>query len=346
MNNLFIATNSSHLFQIQEARCLFVNKDDHNFLVVFCDRKKALENIKNEINICDWNQVFYFYRNIDFLFDNFSFVPACLKFRLKKTVRKLRFKQFINQVNQVKVDNFFGINFFTEDLFIRPFINELDYERLYLLDDGASTVGRVNEIRNHFNQDNNSNFFLGVRLKESITFFTSYPVDVPRKNDKIVKNEFLYLKSQIIDPGKFNNEVYFLGAPLYLSYFSIDIYVDLLKRVVNKLDADYQCKVYYIPHRMEPDKYLKKIEEVLQVKKIDKPIEMVYVYEPENRAKYLASFFSSGLINCALIFSESTDLKFEAFYVNQVNRNKTVIENLYECFANSGLDNFRINKQF
>lgn len=346
MNNLFIATNSSHLIQIQEARFKFVKTDDQNFLVVFCDKKEALENLKKEININDWTQIFYFYKKIDFLFDNILFIPSRFKFQFKKIIRKLRFKKFVNQIKQIEVNHFFGINFFTEDLFIRPFINEMEYHRLFLLDDGTSTIGRVNEIRQHFSKNQNSNVFFGVKLKESITFFTSYPINVPREKDIIVKNEFSFLKSQIIEPNKFNQEVYFLGAPLYLSYFSIDVYVDLLKRTADKLFAKYQCNVFYIPHRMESEKYLKAIEEALPLKIVHKPIELAYVYEPQNRARYLASFFSSGLFNCAEIFSHLSDYRFDAFYLKDVKRNKIELENLYQCYNNSSLSNLKINEDY
>ncbi len=219
----------------------------------------------------------------------------------------------------------------TQNLFVgnylqghqRHFANALSHQALYLLDDGTDTL-RINQSRK---QSTKPPALLGfARLKgwlhrtlhewndretESLTFFTAYDLEI-RPGDSMLKNDYRHFRS-LSSTATRTSEVLFLGQPLvgdgYLN--KLEYFEQLEKVKAHFKDED----LVYIPHKREAPALITELQSTtgIRVHRFDLPIEFELVAHGRV-PKAIASFFSSALENCRLIFGD--DMEIRAFYID------------------------------
>lgn len=262
---------------------------------------------------------------------------------------KFRFKKLINEIINIgDVDYFFVANLFSDDKYIKMLTNQIPYRSLVMIDDGTSTVTIVNKLSKLINNTENSKTLSidEVVLPASICFFSSYPIKIPRQCDTLVNNNYSILKRKIVNPSHSNEYIFFLGSPLYdVDYLSFAEYLFILHKI-KRYFGDTGLNIYYIPHRTENQSILKIISSTFEILEFDKPIEHVLVEQPESRPIILASFFSSGLSNSAIIFSENENINFYSFYLGLLKKNQDLVDDVYSSFKDLDLPNFKIIRDY
>jgi hypothetical protein len=205
---------------------------------------------------------------------------------------------------------------------MRHFGNALQHRILYALDDGTDTI-RINDQRkkttspehlkgiphikavlHHFLHDWND------KPTESITFFTSYDLDV-RNGDRLIKHDYKYFRS-LAQTAFRQNCVFFLGQPLVEDgYVSAETYLACMKKVQAHFGKG---ELLYIPHKRESIGNINRLRDTLGIiiREFDVPIEYQMAVRGE-MPKILASFFCTALDNCRIIFGDALQIK--AFYL-------------------------------
>ena len=201
------------------------------------------------------------------------------------------------------------------NIYMRHFANKLIFEEVVLLDDGTATFQIADERKRGIK--NQALLSLKKRLKiriratlqglelselDKVVFFSCYKVSLGKK-DTIVENDFNYLrhKSRAV---KNVDEVYFIGGPIVEAEIMTEKeYFEHMRKVIEYFK---NYKVVYVAHRRENSEKLDRLQNNLGVPVIlfDYPIEyQLSMVGP--KPSILASFYSSALENCRLIFRES-----------------------------------------
>jgi len=321
--NLFIITSPLQLINAIEAREHF-NTTNNHLVAIFTEFKsKNKDQIIKLINKNDWDNI--------------------LEFDIRPVGTT---STFFRQVELVKIlKNGSYINVFCGDLssIIKLILSNINKKKIYLLDDGATTINRhLNELNSNkkkktstkkiFRQLRFNLLGLKTALKETINMFTSYKL-TPHADEQIIHNDLAYFKKTFLLKSNLDENVYFLGQPLselgivdretYLKY------IDTVKKhYLNK-------KIIYIPHRFE--KNIEAIEELqnssFRVQHIDLPIELEFI----NTNKYpmqICSFFSSALFTLNILYPNA---EITAFAINyeDVLKPTSGMDNVYKYIQES-----------
>lgn len=237
------------------------------------------------------------------------------------------------------------------DIHMRHIANNVDHNRLFLIDVGTDTL----EIgRQRIEEHNAGPGALGdepakslksmLRDKlvewdgtgvDSLTFFTSYDFEVSGP-DRVIKNDYRYFKS-LADRAAVSDGVWFIAQPLVeQEYLTHDVYVRYLAKVKQYFSGR---PVFYIPHPRESGRYIElaRNEFGFETKRFDVPIEYA-VTVGGSRPQCIASFFSSALENFAVIFGNRIDIK--AFYLHGADllKNHESVHEVYSHYVSKGMD--------
>jgi hypothetical protein len=234
--------------------------------------------------------------------------------------------------------------------YMRHFANVIDHERLFLLDDGTSTL-LINDRRREGRHLNNYSSWQRARLRlvdsliglkpkqiESVTFFTIYDL-VTRKEDHVVRHNYSYLRSVAgaVPPSE---EVLFLGQTLEEEGLSRERYFYYLRKMLVYFRGE---RIVYVPHKGEPPEKIAYIRDELglQVTRFNVPIEFQLTML-RTRPKLLASFCSSALENCRIIFGN--EMKIKVFHIDpeECLRNIDFIRNLYTYYESKSSSAFEV----
>lgn len=196
---------------------------------------------------------------------------------------------------------------------MRHFSNLVDTEEVVALDDGTATIKYAKE--RCCDQDDMPNrwqkrfgrvlkrFLFGLRDSplDKLTFFSVYPVALPKK-DQLVLNDYSYLRKNI-SGLEMTSEVFFLGGPLVeAGVLSEEQYLWHLFEAQSRLGKQ---QVRYVRHRREDPNRARRICQKLgwESTLFDLPIEYQLALNGP-RPAMLTSFYSSALENCRLIFGD------------------------------------------
>ena len=360
--NVFMVLTPLQILNAIEAKHYF--KLENNYLVVHMGGSYPPEKIKGMIVEHDWSGVYYF--KLDQYFPS-TFESALLGPHISKDVRAYidYYHMYLNRRKVDKIINALGgaknlflgnyIRVFSDCSYMRHFANTLKHDRLFLLDDGTSTI-IINEQRKNrlvkrpdVNDAGSYVSLLKRRIRDSliewndkdadsITFFSAYDIEV-LDNDYLIKNEYKHIR-ECAERTIPSDEVYFLGECMHESLMSDDAYLEYVNKVKNYFAHD---KLIYFPHPRETVSMTKKINEELGIatKSINVPIE-IEICIRGNRPKILAGFISSALQNCRIILN---DLKIMAFYISPSDLiDPTHVHLIYDSFESNASDLFTIVK--
>ncbi len=340
MKNFFLVKTPLQLLNAIEARHYYqLNKEDC-ILVLMADRKSQaqLNNLADDVNewelVVDLNTVPLFFSD-PLQTENLK-LWGCGLFKRSffYAMRLNRISQKITKANYIFIGH-------AQYVYMRHFANTLPCSKVVCLDDGNATYLLAEERRCPKNKNNEKNFkkklklFLKTKIQKinnndykKLEFFTIYNI-IAGEGDSVIKHSFSYLRKNITEKN-ITDEVYFIGSPISETrILSQEEYLFHLKRVVKYFK---NRDVVYISHRRESEMNLKEISHKLGIKVVtfDYPLEyQLSIIGP--RPKIMASFISSALDSCSLIFGDT--MKVISFKLDLKDSPlKDEIDNIYKGY--------------
>ncbi|NOQ90418.1 MAG: hypothetical protein GQ549_05685 [Gammaproteobacteria bacterium] len=356
MKSVFLVKTPLQLLNALEARYHFVIPKQDSVLIIMGDRKSQPQILALAQAMHEWgsvivlNQMNLFFgdplkcEHLPWYKDLFSSNVFSKSF---SNVRRL------NRINKRlgKVDYIFiG---YARYIYMTHFMNVMPHNKTVLLDDGNATLQLAIERKQgvlpslKFKKKIKlaaKKLFQRVKdeARENLIFFTMYDIAVAN-NDQLVRNSFKKIKSDINERG-LTDDIYFVGSPISESNFvSEQTYLDQLKKI-----KEYYCgkNLIYIAHRREHPEKLKKISQLLQINTIifEYPIEyQLAIVGP--RPKVLASFFSSAIDSCQLIFADSILINVFKLIVDDVPEREK-IKQIYHLYESLQGEKFKIISKY
>jgi hypothetical protein len=332
--NVFVVASPLQLLNAIEAKHHFQLTNNH--LIVYFDGAYSPERIKELILHRDWDGIHF----LEFSTYPFSRIEAKLLGSRFSERADPYIGYFHSHINRMKINNLVKALGNVNYLFLGDYMtslytvkhmfhiaNTLRHERLFLLDDGTSTIVINEDRKNRLTNVDcgpampNSHFgrlsklirdrFVEWDQKEapSVTFFSAYDINV-RDGDFLIKNEYKHLRAQTKKAVQ-SDSVFFVGQLMVeTEYISEESYLECIAKVKDYFAPD---KLVYIPHPRASASRVRKIEESLglTIMRTNIPIECEICIRG-NRPKVLASFLSSALQNCKLMLD---DLSIKAFHI-------------------------------
>lgn len=169
--------------------------------------------------------------------------------------------------------------------------------------------------------------------QNNLVFFSTYDLDLPA-NDTLVRNRYLRASSHAQSAGR-DSRVLFLGQPLVEDgYLSQDVFRGILAEVRQSL-ADQP--LVYVPHPRENRVELARVLDAcgMTLGKIDKPFEF-HLLESPTLPTTVASFFSSALDNCRLIWGRQMRLLAYRLHPDSLRVSPDFVAEVYRYFATEG----------
>lgn len=323
--NLFVIESPLQLINALEAKEYYKLEPQECMLYISRpDNKRTLLQIQRNLNEDDWYNV----KILGFGEGKVTWVT-----------RQLALKNELKKLGRLNISKIF-LGDYRSDL-MKALISSVSYNELIILDDGAATINTYHRILNKGITPSTKqnkikaviNKILNLNYKEDIdtnvTFFTVFDIS-SYKNITVIKNEYKHLKS-FLKEKKYENIVYFLGAPLVEKKIlqNKEVYFSYLKKINNYYQG---LKVVYVPHRAEDNEKLMEIETKLNItiKKIDTPIEH-YLCGQTTLPATIASFYSSALMTSHLIFKEY--VKIQSFMIDKENLNPKICEDIHRVYS-------------
>lgn len=308
-SNIFAISTPSQMMNAMEFIHHFSIQKEHNLVIITCNSKKFIKQIK-EIG-SPFKLVFYvlFFRQLAFI------KPQLFNVMPLKLVRLYVSKQRLYR--KLKAESFDRLILGNYSNFISQYCTQLVKTETFLLDDGTGTImvakKRIGELKDgipifDFNFKKKALWmvkllmgFYSYKISSKFTFFSSYKLDI-LDQDQYITNEYKYLKNvydyQYID----SKLVYFLGSPISeVGYVTQDVEVDM---ILNYANQHKDSELVYIPHRLDSKRKISQIEASIKVLHFELPIEFVLT---QNTAlpKKMSGFFTSALPNLAQIMNEN-----------------------------------------
>lgn len=345
MKSIFLIKTPLQLLNAIEAKHHFNLQTEDCVLIILGDRKSQPQTLALANQVGEWGELLildevplFFNHPLD---RSSSFLNDIWKTRLFR--KSFFYVRRLNRISKLfgKVDYIFiG---YARYVYMRHFINTTPHEKVFLLDDGNATLQLAKERRKGIKsavpglkKRINLGFkriFQGVKnqQKEILDFFTIYDV-IAGKEDRIIKNDFSYIRSKI-DTLTVTEDVYFLGSPLSeTGIIEQQVYIEILRKVKEYFSGR---NLLYVVHRRENKSKLEEISNKLGLELVlfEYPIEyQLAIIGP--RPSILASFFSSALDSCGLIFGEK--LKIISFEFNlESSPRKSEIEAIYNSYKSN-----------
>ncbi|RKF03949.1 hypothetical protein C8N26_1581 [Tenacibaculum lutimaris] len=254
-------------------------------------------------------------------------------------------------------------------LFVRAFpiasyfVNNLNYEKCYLLDDGAATIEIARNSKFDGYLTKRFSLFKGKNKKggkytlvekiykaygisienevNNINFFSYYNLE-DLEPDNVVKNEFKWLKIIKKDSKEQEEDsVYLLGTNVVnANLLSFKDYFMTLNKICDFYKGK---KIIYIPHPREKEGDLKKIELELSfvIKKNKLNVELDFILNNEV-PKHIAGTITSALITLKMIFNQATVDFFNLDDEKVDKERQKVIKEIYK-YQDKYIDYHKLN---
>ena len=211
------------------------------------------------------------------------------------------------------------------------FVNNLRYEKLYLLDDGNATINIAKEFRDNKNLTKRFSLFKGKNKKgikydflekihglsnvvieekvDKVGFYTYYNLpDFP--NQTILKNEFKWLETlKISATPQSLNEVYIIGTDITeANVLPQNDYLITLKKIA---DIYKGKKLIYIPHGRELNYRIEEIKKHIncEIRNNKFNVELDFMLRNEYPT-HVVGTITTALITLKLIYKENIQIDF------------------------------------
>lgn len=320
--NLFIINSPLQFLNAQEAIYQFKLKNVV-FVMIYNRNEKNIMQLEEQIKKINNCEVIRFY-------------PS-------KGNRFLGYINLIKQLKKYQYDKIFTGEL--EDSNFRILIANLEKEKLYLLDEGTSTVIDYETIikqnkLNKYSYKELRYLLVGfkIKLKDTISFFTYFDL-APLQDGEVVRNKLEYMKKDFkqnyID---YSNILFFIGQPRFI-FAEKDEFKIILKNVIQKYKDK---KILYIPHRGELNinDEIKNIDENIEILELNQPIEQ-YFLQNGIYPKYIISCLSTALFTTKMLFE---DCSVEYIQIKKPNMNLSYMKNssiIYNYFEKNNIVEFK-----
>lgn len=229
------------------------------------------------------------------------------------------------------------------------------------LDDGIATCEAVSlrnkEIHTHkmafddisrlFKLVYLGGFLWGWKSPEKVVFYTSFEQLIINSKVVAAKNNYSYIKSQL--SSKSNEslsqyDVVFLGQPLVqMALLTSEQYSRYILEYINKYTSCYTHQIVYIPHPAEETEQSlsEEIRSVINIKRLDLPIELYLIASSTLQKKKVVGFYTSALVVLKQMIPCNIIDVF-SIYVNEIEKivdvnEKRILEDAYGFIEDSGV---------
>jgi hypothetical protein len=327
MKNLYLVSSPFQCISAIEVKTQ-LNLNDNILVVIYYlkDGNSVISQIRETLKVTHWDKI--------------------IEIGIEK--KKSKFSEYVSVIKKLKKDSF--RNLLTGDFgqFSTILMANLKISNIYAIDDGIGTM-KWHEKELNPNLENSVKFSKKIKMlryslfglktfydKKRINYFTMFDLQ-PYYGEKVIKNEFNFMREYALCKNQDNNVVYFLGQALLEDrWVEKKCYLEFLKSIKYYFKSK-EIIVYYIPHRRE--KNLKDldclVDEYFKIKSFSVPIEL-HLLNAETLPFKVCSFMSTALYSIQKIFA----IKTSAFYINQeyIIANHDDIENRYNELKNSGVE--------
>lgn len=358
--NIYIVETRLQLVNATEAKHKF--ESIYNVLIIFYSKMSPIEAFQPLLVNENWTKIIYFqisdrvYRPGMTTSSSTLFGVIQEYFNtLKQFKRRRRLDAMLDALPNA--DALFLGNYLIP--YMRHSATRLKYRKLVALDDGTDTL-RINDLRkrNCFGENFRERVPIWKSIKSYIRkeyidwtlfdehelcFFSTYDLEV-KKSDSLITNNYEHLRRRL-NNQRVVNEVYFLGEPLCEDgYISDIVYSKYLTRIQQYFAGQ---KFIYVPHPRESNDKVTNIsaKHGFPVRRFNVPIEIQLILG-EQQPIVLASFFSTALDNCRLIFGQRLAIK--AFYIDRqdLNVGYDFIYDIYDYLDSKITYNFDVLRQY
>lgn len=228
------------------------------------------------------------------------------------TVKYLNIRNDVTYLNIIKLYHKIIVNINSCYLFVGDIRSKLlgsvkyfiDYSCIFILDDGIASLSSSKKYPLF-------NYFTFLDLK----------------NVKTVRNDFTYIKNNLIKEKIYVNKVFFLGSPLVeRGIISEAFFLKKIKEVI-AFFFERNIDFYYILHRNEEVNKLSFLKQE-NIIRFDLPIEL-FLLEMENCPRYIASFYSAGLLTVTKMIPE---IKGYSFYITNTEIKEEFKNQIQNCY--------------
>jgi hypothetical protein len=349
--NVFLVETPHQLLNALEARSFFRLGDNH--LVVIVKEEYSRDSFKCLVDQSEW-------RSVSYLTTRSEPESRLLRKLRDHRVERIRgyyktYELYLLRKNLDSLAKSFQIaervflgNYLVE--YMRHFANVLSLRELCLLDDGTTTL-LINKVRRgmdvskkRFSLDGLKQKIINFAIKlndrhiKDVTFFTIFDFEV-RAGDRLIKHNYPFLRKKGAE-RPVEDVVYFLGMSLIDEGLSQESYLNYLRKVVKYFSNE---RLVYIQHWEEPSERLKVIEKDFNLKTIRFKVPIEHqISVLGNRPKIIASFCSSALEKCRIIFGDL--LQINAFYIDPEDcpLNPGFIRDIYAYYRSRENLHFRV----
>lgn len=337
--NTFLVMSPLQLINAAEARAHF--RTENNTLIVLRNTTQGfpLSMFKKFIDKREWDRIYFLATYHD---ERITTLGKAHWFYLRQRQRR----------HLVKLAATLGFN---ENLFVGNYNDPLTYyfsralphKKLYLVDDGTSTL-EVNDARVKLAHERLPRLNFVTReyasraadnWAQALVFFSAYAFE-PRPSDTHIPNRYEHFRKSIV-AATASDEVWFLGGPLATSgYLTEATYLRYLEQIRHY----YRHKTFvYLPHSREPEESVAAIGRALgcEVRRYGLPVELALA-QANPRPHEVATLISSALTNCHIMFGRT--LQLTAFFVEPGHLTgwHALVASIYEHFRKEADAGFRV----
>lgn len=318
MKNLLIIKSPLQLINALEAIDYFKLKN--NILVVLHDgSKENLKQINKLILYHEWQEVITVYDR-----------------------KYTKFIQYLSLLNKLKKEKYNYVFFGELGIIQRMIVANTIKKELFYIDDGGSTITEYNNKIKHNKLNKYSLrefryllFGFKIKINDTINLFTYY--DLEPLNNKIIKNNLSFFKTNYINKLEKSDDVYFLGMPIE-NVMNINVYIKFLQSIILKYPSQ---KIIYIPHRREDFSQKNLIRELVnsrfEFREISTPIE-IYYFENNILPSTVLSFFSTALKTLKILYD------IDNIHSVEINRDLLIDKSKYDISLKEYYNNLKENE--
>lgn len=318
--SVFLVKTPLQLLNALEAKQHFNLTDEETVLIVFADRvnRTQMESLIDIYKV--WGRAIYL-DDVNLFFGDPLADEKLSAFQRfwsgDRFSRSLFYLRKLNRLSRAVGKTKYIFLGYGQFAYMKHFMNVTPHQKAIQLDDGNVTLKLAREVgAGRSSVPGNSlrkrvktvlkRTFQGMKDGDAAynCFFTVYDIP-PGLIDEVISNRYSFVSEKISDQ-RVGEKIYFLGSPLGKGIIDQDLYI----KALNTVKAYFRDEmITYIAHRREKPGMLERIRNDVgfEVERFPYPIEFQLISDNE-RPKILASFFSSALDTCQLIFGDKLDI--------------------------------------
>jgi len=331
VKNLYIVSSPFQTLCATEAKFHFQTKNNILLIVNYSkDSHDNIHQIQNIVQLSSWDEIII----------------------IGESSKESKYKEYMKNIFTLKKYKYEFIFVGHFGQFQSILLANLVYKNLYVIDDGVITLELHKKELNPFVKKKREKFLKRVKFlrykifalrlnfdKKKINYFTMFALQA-YYGEKIVHNNFIFMKQLLQDKQRDKSFIYFLGQPLFPSLIKEDDYIEALANV-KRFFQEKHIKVIYIPHRreshlesiasLEDDFFtIEKFSDIIEAELLKKDVLPMGIY----------SFLSTALFSLSSIYDTLEIAAFE-LEIEKFLTKKEAIVNVYKTLEDNNISIIR-----